>query len=488
MLRYSMCVLSLILVAVMATESFCQQTGPAGEGARHANMQPWLAINHIIRTEGSFDAVGEVKLFAGNFTPRDWAFADGSLLPISTYTDLFPKLGTTFGGDSRTTLALPDLRGRTAVHPGSGNGPGLTRRRSGERFGVEDISLSVGSMPWHNHVAPVQATGFAGGGSSHASLQPSLDLHHIIALQGTNPSRNPSVSGVESSLAPSEVTALSLVDNPLIGAITGYAGFSPPPGFAFADGQLLPISQNDTLFSILGTTYGGDGRTTFDLRDLRGRAAVHVGHGPGLTDRRLGRNFGAEHVTLTVNDLPSHAHSLTLDADTQFTGGGGAHDNMQPSLALNYMIAIQGQFPFRNTADSNGLSLEPFFGEIQMFAGNFAPQGWAMLDGQLLPINQNESLFSILGTTFGSDGRTTFALPDLRGRAAVHAGTGPGLSTRQLGSRGGSERVSLTTQQLPAHQHGHIFYCDLNGDGAVDAADISEVFVGWGDTGSGDIN
>ena len=88
-----------------------------------------------------------------------------------------------------------------------------------------------------------------------------------------------------------------------------------------------------------------------------------------------------------------------------------------------------------------------------MFAGNFAPRSWAFCDGQLLPIAQNQALFSILGTTYGGDGRTTFALPDLRGRAAIHPGTGPGLSNRQLGERGGSETNTLTLPQLPTHTH-----------------------------------
>ena len=96
---------------------------------------------------------------------------------------------------------------------------------------------------------------------------------------------------------------------------------------------------------------------------------------------------------------------------------------------------------------------EPFIGEIRIFGFNFAPRGWALCDGQLLPISQNSALFSLLGTIYGGDGRTTFALPDLRGRAALHEGTGPGLSPRQLGQRSGSETNTLTVNQLPPHTH-----------------------------------
>jgi microcystin-dependent protein len=96
---------------------------------------------------------------------------------------------------------------------------------------------------------------------------------------------------------------------------------------------------------------------------------------------------------------------------------------------------------------------EPFVGEIRMFAGNFAPRGWALCDGQLLDISQNDALFSLLGTTYGGDGRTTFGLPDMRGRIPIHAGTGPGLSPRAWGAKAGQERVTLTTNQLPSHSH-----------------------------------
>lgn len=96
---------------------------------------------------------------------------------------------------------------------------------------------------------------------------------------------------------------------------------------------------------------------------------------------------------------------------------------------------------------------EPFIGEIKMFGSNFAPRGWALCDGQLLPIAQNSALFSLLGTTYGGDGRTTFGLPDLRGRVPMHPGNGPGLSPRLLGQKLGSENTTLNTNNLPPHNH-----------------------------------
>lgn len=97
--------------------------------------------------------------------------------------------------------------------------------------------------------------------------------------------------------------------------------------------------------------------------------------------------------------------------------------------------------------------MEPFIAQIMMFGGNFAPRAWAMCDGQLMSINSNTALFSLLGTTFGGDGRTTFGLPDLRGRSAMHPGNGPGLSNYRWGQRGGVETNTLTVNNLAPHNH-----------------------------------
>ena len=96
---------------------------------------------------------------------------------------------------------------------------------------------------------------------------------------------------------------------------------------------------------------------------------------------------------------------------------------------------------------------DPFVAEIRIFPFNFAPKGWAWCDGQLLPLSQNTALFSLLGTTYGGDGKSNFALPDLQGRAPMHPGQGPGLSLHDLGEQGGSETVTLLESEIPAHSH-----------------------------------
>ena len=98
---------------------------------------------------------------------------------------------------------------------------------------------------------------------------------------------------------------------------------------------------------------------------------------------------------------------------------------------------------------------DPFVAEIRIFPFNFAPKGWAWCNGQLLPLSQNTALFSLLGTTYGGDGKSTFALPDLQGRAPMHPGQGPGLSLHNLGETGGSETVTLLQSEIPNHPHTH---------------------------------
>ena len=114
--------------------------------------------------------------------------------------------------------------------------------------------------------------------------------------------------------------------------------------------------------------------------------------------------------------------------------------------------------PATDVVMENPVVLEPMIGQITMFAGNFAPRGWALCNGQLLAISQNQALFSILGTTYGGDGRTTFGLPDLRGRVPMHAGQGPGLPNVRLGQKGGGAKVSVVkeTPGLPSSPGGSI--------------------------------
>ncbi len=110
--------------------------------------------------------------------------------------------------------------------------------------------------------------------------------------------------------------------------------------------------------------------------------------------------------------------------------------------------------------------MDPFVAEIRIFPFNFAPKGWAFCDGQILPLSQNTALFSLLGTTYGGDGKSNFALPNMQGNAPMHPGQGPGLSLHDLGETGGSDTVSLLESEIPSHTHG---YTVSQADGLVGA-------------------
>jgi len=119
-------------------------------------------------------------------------------------------------------------------------------------------------------------------------------------------------------------------------------------------------------------------------------------------------------------------------------------------------------------------AMEPFIGQVQAFGFNFPPRGWAHCDGQLLPISQYSALFSLLGTTFGGDGRTTFGLPDLRGRVAVHPGTGPGLPTVRWGERSGSPTTSIAVSNLPPHNHSAVATAQAYGTNGYGDSELPE--------------
>lgn len=113
---------------------------------------------------------------------------------------------------------------------------------------------------------------------------------------------------------------------------------------------------------------------------------------------------------------------------------------------------------------------QPYIGEIRMFAGNFAPVGWMFCEGQLLPISENETLFQLIGTTYGGDGESTFGLPDLRGRIPLHMGTGPSGTTYQLAESAGVEEITLSSQQIPVHSHAFLVSGAAAGSSAPSAA------------------
>lgn len=168
---------------------------------------------------------GMVGLFAGNYAPSGWFVASGAILPISDAVPLFEAIGTAFGGDGRSTFALPNLDGAAAV--GVGQGPGLPPVTLGET-----VSGTV----------------------------PGLGLNYLICTNGAYPS--------------SSGDGYLPADGQFLGQVIAFAGAQPPQGWSFCDGSLIQIADNPQLFELIGTTYGGDGQQTFALPDLRGRMLV----------------------------------------------------------------------------------------------------------------------------------------------------------------------------------------------------------------------
>jgi microcystin-dependent protein len=279
------------------------------------------------------------------------------------------------------------------------------------------------------------------------------------------------------------------MSEPFLGQIAIFGFNFEPQGWAFCRGQLLMVSRNTSLFSIFGTTFGGNGTTNFALPNLQG-IPIGAGQGPGRSDYFLGQTGGEPAVTLMPQQMPSHSHAFNAVTDQATSvspggnqlakawqaqaqtdnvasfyssnpgsantalapnaivasGSGQPHNNMQPYLTLNFCVAIQGVWPQR---DGPPAALgQPFIGEISICSFSNPPAGWALCQGQLLPINQNQALYSLLATMYGGDGRTTFALPDLRGRVPLNA-----AANFYLGQFGGEEAHALSTTEMPSHSH-----------------------------------
>ena len=370
-----------------------------------STLQPALTLTEFLDTTGVFPPrggsgsgpfLGSIGIFAGS----SFEFSDpanGQTLSISTNTALFSILGTDFGGNGTSNFELPNLGGLETI--GAGQGAGLSFVGLGQTLGQTSYDLTTAQLPPNL------------GGTSAAidTQQPSLGLNYVINTEGVFPSGNLTLNS--------------------LGVVSAFTGNFAPGDELFCDGQLLQISQFSALFNLIGTTYGGDGVTTFALPDLQGRDIV--GAGAGFT---LGEQVGAANVHLTNANSP-----LGSDAPVS---------TQQPGLVMNYYIALQGIFPSEETGNSSDQQTL-YVGQIVACAETINdPNGWALCDGQLLPINQNQALFSLLGTTYGGNGVTTFALPNLQGRTVLGTGGSNGLGAAGLVS--GASAINLTRANLPA--------------------------------------
>jgi len=376
------------------------------------NTQASLALTQAFVMRGVFPPrdggaggafLDEIFTFAFNFapgSPNGTLSANGQLLPIAQNTAVFSLIGNFYGGNGTTNFALPDLGGVTMV--GTGQGPRLSAEQLGVREGTSSVTLTRPELP----------PDLGGTSQAFSDYQPSLPVTYMICVQGIFPSQGGGSASQD-----------------MIGEVMPFAGNFVPTDYLPADGRLLPIGDNIALFDLIGTTYGGDGNTTFALPDLRGRTII----GASTADP-VGTLVGSPTVRLANNQTPNG-----FTSEQPF-------DNREPSLALNYLIALNGIFPSHDSGSVDPTT--PYLGEVMAFAGNFVPSGWALANGQLLPINQNQALFALLGTTYGGNGVTTFALPDLRDRIVIGAHTLNGIST-DIGLRPGANFHTMTPAELP---------------------------------------
>jgi len=259
--------------------------------------------------------VGEVRLFAGNFAPKNWAFCDGSLLRVDSNAALFNVLVDNYGGDGKTTFGLPDLRGRLVL--GAGPLYGLAQTPGAAQVPTQP-PITAQEAPPGNSYATVTSVAPASGDN----VQPVLGLNYIICLHGIFPS--PSGSGLLGC----------------VGEIRLFAGYLTPSGWALCDGSLLSIAVKRPLFDVIGNTYGGDGQETFALPDLRDRAAIGVGQASGLSEYELGQMAGADQVPTESMQVARWIDGLTLNSVDPARG-----NNLQPALVLNFAICTDGVFP-----------------------------------------------------------------------------------------------------------------------------------------------
>jgi microcystin-dependent protein len=262
---------------------------------------------------------------------------------------------------------------------------------------------------------------------------------------------------------------------PYIGEIRMYGGVNPPADWHLCDGSMLSISSNYTLFSVIGTAFGGDGISTFQLPDLRSRFFVSQDN----VSYFLGQTGGAEQVALTYDNLPSHTHGVNCSAtggsDTPKgntwgpstvaktnlyatspdavmsslgitnAGKGKSHDNMVPFVCVNYIISLTGIYPSDETIAGTP---DQTLSEIRLFPFDTVPRGWIACNGQQLPVQSNAALFSLLSNFYGGDGVHNFRVPNLVAAVPMHVG--PDFP---LGQTGGEASHLLNITEMPAHNH-----------------------------------
>ena len=480
----------------------------------------------------AYDALPIASSIEGYWTsaPDGYLLEDGSAVSRTTYADLFAAIGTTFGsGDGSTTFNLPDSRGRTAVNISASDSEFDV---IGERPGSKTEALTIAQLPSHTHIQdshnhsqnahthanPVAVT-YNGNASTYRSqfatnsaFWSGADWNNpttsTTATNNATTATNQNTGGGEThnNIQPSIVKTFAIKYRPSTGSqsmlpegttIQGY-WTTPPSGYLLENGAAVSRTTYAALFAVTGTTYGaGNGSTTFNLPDSRGRTSVNLSPSDPEFDQ-MGERPGSKTEALTIAQIPSHTHiqnshnhtqnahthlkpvavtyggnastyrslfatnsdwwsladfnnataasTATNNATTatnQNTGGDATHNNIQPSIVKTSAI--------KHTPAAGSVEASAPGGSIEGY-WTTAPAGYLLENGAAVSRTTYADLFAVIGTTYGAgNGSTTFNLPDSRGRVGVNRSAD--VEFNALGQKSGAKTHILTIAQLASHTH-----------------------------------
>jgi prepilin-type N-terminal cleavage/methylation domain-containing protein len=459
-----------------------------------------------------YDSIPVGSSIAGYWTtpPDGYILEDGSAISRSTYSDLFALIGTTYGvGDGSTTFNVPDSRGRATVNLNTSDTQFAT---IGQKYGEKTHQITGSEMPSHSHEQYVTAntggsavrndyvrdgngpsyyqgigTGYTGGNAYYNVIQPSIVKQFAIKYRVSTGSTSTTAAGT---------------------TLQGYWS-SAPTGYLVEDGSAISRTTYASLFSVIGTTYGvGDGSTTFNIPDSRGRVGVNR-NSSDTQFATLGLKFGEKTHLLTIGEMVAHSHAEIITASTSAgpgirtdysadaaggiydqgiqtgaSGGSQAHNVIQPSIVkLSVIKTAAGSGSKDDVGMQAGSTIEGWWATV--------PSGYLIEDGSAVSRSTYPNLFTLVGTTYGAgDGSTTFNLPDSRGRVAVNKNISD-AEFATIGQKYGEKTHLMTLAELPSHYHDQ--YVSANSGGSsirIDYhADASSVTytqgINTGSTGGG---